>query len=146
MTEDYAPGIRKYRQSIGKLIPGRFHYSLPNRIINSQVEDAIKQFRVLVIKTNTILPYSNICIELDSGYWSADSEAELRNRIERLEGSKPSISSRCCPLCSRSLRSPLPFSLPPLRRSRLRRLLPLLRILHRQLLQLRPLLLESLPD
>lgn len=89
VTEDYAPGIRKYRQSIGKLIPGRFHYSLPNRIINSQVEDAIKQFRVLVIKTNTILPYSNICIELDSGYWSADSEAELRNRIERLEGPKP---------------------------------------------------------
>lgn len=97
VTEDYAPGIRKYRQSIGKLIPGRFHYSLPNRIINSQVEDAIKQFRVLVIKTNTILPYSNICIELDSGYWSADSEAELRNRIERLEGSKPSISSPVLP-------------------------------------------------
>lgn len=91
VTEDYAPGIRKYRQSIGKLIPGRFHYSLPNRIINSQVEDAIKQFRVLVIKTNTTLPYSNICIELDSGYWSADSEAELRNRIERLEGPKPPI-------------------------------------------------------
>ena len=97
VTEDYAPGIRKYRQSIGKLIPGRFHYSLPNRIINGQVEDAIKQFRVLVIKTNTTLPYSNICIELDSGYWSADSEAELRDRIEKLDGPKPPITAPVLP-------------------------------------------------
>lgn len=97
VAEDYAPGIRKYRQSIGKLIPGRFHYSLPNRIINSQVEDAIKQFRVLVIKTNTTLPYSNIAIELDSGYWSADSEAELRDRIKRIEGPKPPAAPSVLP-------------------------------------------------
>ncbi len=112
VTEDYAPGVRKYRQSIGKLIPGRFHYSLPNRIINSQVEDAIKQFRVLVIKTNTTLPYSNICIELDSGYWSADSEAELRNRIEKLEGPKPPATPPVQPAAQPLPAQPAPASVP----------------------------------
>lgn len=84
VTEDYAPGVRKFRRSLGKLLPGRFHYRLANHIINKQVEAAIKTFRVLVIKTSTSLPYSNICIELDSGYWNADSEAELRSRIEKV--------------------------------------------------------------
>lgn len=84
VTEDYAPGIRKYRRALGKLLPGRFHYRLASHIINKQVEKAIRTFRVLVIKTNTTLPYSNVCIELDSGYWNADSEAELRARIEQV--------------------------------------------------------------
>lgn len=84
VTEDYAPGIVKYRRALGKLLPGRFHYRLANHIITRQVEEAVKTYRVLVIKTNTTLPYSNISIELDSGYWSADSEAELRQRIERV--------------------------------------------------------------
>lgn len=84
VTEDYAPGVRKFRRSLGKLLPGRFHYRLANHIINKQVEAAIKTFRVLVVKTSTSLPYSNICIELDSGYWNADSEAELRSRIEKV--------------------------------------------------------------
>ncbi len=84
VSEDYAPGVRKYRRALGKLLPGRFHYRLANHIINKQVEAAIKTFRVLVIKTSTSLPYSNICIELDSGYWNADSEAELRSRIEKV--------------------------------------------------------------
>lgn len=84
VTEDYAPGVRKYRRALGKLLPGRFHYRLANHIINKQVEAAIRTYRVLVIKTSTSLPYSNICIELDSGYWNADSEAELRSRIEKV--------------------------------------------------------------
>lgn len=85
VAEDYAPGISKYRRALGKLLPGRFHYRLSNYIINRQVETAINTYRVLVIKTNTALPYSNICIELDSGYWNSDSEAELRNRIEQMK-------------------------------------------------------------
>lgn len=84
VAEDYAPGISKYRRALGKLLPGRFHYRLSNYIINRQVETAINTYRVLVIKTSTALPYSNVCIELDSGYWNSDSEAELRHRIEQM--------------------------------------------------------------
>lgn len=82
ISEDYAPGIKKYRGKIAKLLPGRMHFELPNRIINGQVEDATKMFNVLVIKTSTSIPYSNIYIELDSGYWSSESETALRSKLE----------------------------------------------------------------
>lgn len=82
ISEDYAPGIKRYKTRVAKLLPGRMHFELPNRIINGQVEDATKMFNVLVIKTATAIPYSNIYIELDSGYWSSESETALRSKLE----------------------------------------------------------------
>ncbi len=85
IQEDYAPGIKKYRSQINKLLPGRTHFSLKSNIINGMMEDAVKQYQVLVIKTGTSLPYSNIFIELDSSYWSTDSETALRKQISAQE-------------------------------------------------------------
>lgn len=82
VTEDYAPGIKRYRNNITKMLPGRQHFELMSRTINSLIEDAAKQFNVLVIKTKTSLPYSNIYIELDSGYWNSESETALRQSLE----------------------------------------------------------------
>ena len=82
VTEDYAPGIKRYRNNINKMLPGRQHFELMSRTINSLIEDASKQFNVLVIKTKTALPYSNIYIELDSGYWNSESETALRKKLE----------------------------------------------------------------
>lgn len=82
VTEDYAPGVKRYRHNIDKMLPGRQHFELMSRTINSLIEDAAKQFNVLVIKTKTSLPYSNIYIELDSGYWNSESETALRKSLE----------------------------------------------------------------
>lgn len=82
VTEDYAPGVKRYRNNINKMLPGRQHFELMSRTINSLIEDAAKQFNVLVIKTRTSLPYSNIYIELDSGYWNSESETALRKSLE----------------------------------------------------------------
>lgn len=82
VTEDYAPGIKRYRNNINKMLPGRQHFELMSRTINSLIEDAARQFNVLVIKTKTSLPYSNIYIELDSGYWDSESETVLRKSLE----------------------------------------------------------------
>ena len=82
VTEDYAPGIKRYRNNINKMLPGRQHFELMSRTINSLIEDAARQFNVLVIKTKTSLPYSNIYIELDSGYWNSESETALRKSLE----------------------------------------------------------------
>ncbi|MEG1508209.1 MAG: hypothetical protein RR250_04025 [Akkermansia sp.] len=105
ISEDYAPGIKKYRNRVTKLLPGRMHFELPHRIINGQVEDAIKQFNVLVIKTTTGLPYSNIYIELDSGYWSSESETALR---AKLEGNAQTQSRRIIPIPLPETPSPEP--------------------------------------
>lgn len=84
LTENLAPGIGDYRKEVNSLLSGRFCYRLDERIISMQLAAAAKEFRVLYIKTNTKLPYSSIAIELDSGYWSADEETEIRSRMEKL--------------------------------------------------------------
>ena len=58
---------------------------MTDRIIALQLAQAAKTYRILYLKTNSPLPYSSIAIELDSGYWNSSDEAELRERMERLE-------------------------------------------------------------
>ncbi|MDR1372987.1 MAG: hypothetical protein LBJ17_07745 [Dysgonamonadaceae bacterium] len=41
-----------------------------------------EQFFVLVLKTNTTIPYSSVFIELDCGYWNPESEQSLRDTIK----------------------------------------------------------------
>lgn len=101
VTEDYAPGIKRYRNNINKMLPGRQHFELMSRTINSLIEDAAKQFNVLVIKTKTSLPYSNIYIELDSGYWNSESETRSANPWRprmRSTAARPRTGCWTCPL------------------------------------------------
>lgn len=90
VTEKLAPGMEEYRKDVNYLLSGRFCYRLDERIISMQLADAAQKFRVLYIKTNTQLPYSTIAIELDSGYWNPDAEAEIRERLEKLMPPAPS--------------------------------------------------------
>lgn len=90
VTEKLAPGMEEYRKDVNYLLSGRFCYRLDERIISMQLADAAQKFRVLYIKTNTQLPYSTIAIELDSGYWNPDAEAEIRERLEKLMPPTPS--------------------------------------------------------
>lgn len=84
VPEQRAPGITNHRNELEKLLLGRFHYTVDNRIIDMQLSRAAKDFRLLYIRTNTRLPYSSIAIELDSGYWNSDAEAEVQQRLQEL--------------------------------------------------------------
>lgn len=44
-----------------------------------KIDEASKLFKVLVLKTNEIIPYSSVFIELDCKYWSGEYEKILRN-------------------------------------------------------------------
>ncbi len=50
--------------------------------IFEKIDSASQMFNVLVIKTNCEIPYSSLFIELDCGYWDAESEAKLRNSMK----------------------------------------------------------------
>ncbi len=84
LTEQRAPGVRRYRRELGKLTARHLHYEVTDRIVALQLAQAAQTYRILYIKTNTALPYSSVAIELDSGYWDSDDEAELRERLEKL--------------------------------------------------------------
>lgn len=89
VPEDRAPGITQHRREVEKLLEGRFHYIVGNRVIDMQLAQAAKDFRILYIRTSTRLPYSSIAIELDSGYWNSDAEAEVQQRLQELFPTQP---------------------------------------------------------
>jgi len=44
---------------------------------------------VLVLKTRMAIPYTSVFLQLDCQYWSADSEARLREAMKAAERKQP---------------------------------------------------------
>ncbi len=83
VENDFAPGIDEFRKRIQGSLHGHEATELDQQSLLTLLEDANRSFDVLVIRTQTALPYSSVFLELKPGYWDADSEARLRERIER---------------------------------------------------------------
>lgn len=83
VENDFAPGIDQLREQIHDSLHGHEPTELDQQSLLTLMEDANRSFDVLVIRTQTALPYSSVFLELKPGYWDADSETRLRERIER---------------------------------------------------------------
>lgn len=81
VTESYAPGIVAMRQQVDQALHGHEKQVLPQRSLDVLKNSATKGFRVLLIKTQTTLPYTSVYIELESGYWDGESESALRKQM-----------------------------------------------------------------
>ena len=83
VENDYAPGIEGLRKRLKSSLHGHEATELDQQSLLTLMEDANRSFDVLVIRTQTALPYCSVFLELQPGYWDAESEARLRERIER---------------------------------------------------------------
>ncbi len=83
VTEHETPGINDYRTQLAQVLNGRDTLTLTNHTLNLLITDARKNYRILVIKTSTSLPYTSVFLELESGYWDGASESALRKRMSR---------------------------------------------------------------
>jgi len=81
VENDFAPGIDELRKRIRESLHGHEPTELEQQSLLTLLEDANRSFDVLVIRTQTPLPYASVFLELKPGYWDADSEARLRERI-----------------------------------------------------------------
>ncbi len=86
--DDEAPGVESYRRELSSLLGSRETVSLPHEDIIAKLDQAGKTFRILIIKTNMIVPYTTVFLQLDCAYWSADSERKLRAAMAAQNGSK----------------------------------------------------------
>jgi hypothetical protein len=43
-------------------------------------------FRILIVKTDMIIPYTSVFFELDCGYWNAEAEGRLRGSMKASQG------------------------------------------------------------
>jgi hypothetical protein len=81
VPETDAPGVTAYRESLSSLLGKTEAQSLPHEEIISKLDEAGKTFHVLVLKTNMTIPYTSVFIRLECGYWSADAEKRLREKM-----------------------------------------------------------------
>lgn len=87
VENDFAPGIESMRESIREALHGHEPTEIDQQSLITLLEAANESYDVIVIRTPTALPYSSVFLELQPGYWDAESEVRLRQRItrERLE-------------------------------------------------------------
>ena len=83
VENDFAPGIEEFRKRLRGSLHAHETAELEQQSLLTLMEDATKSFDVLVIRTNTALPYTSVFMELQPGYWNADSESRLRQQLER---------------------------------------------------------------
>ena len=83
VAEKNAPGIGAYREALDKILANQPVQVLPHEQIIAKLDEAGKTFKVLLIKTPLTKPYTSVFFQLQCGYWNADSEAELRQAINK---------------------------------------------------------------
>ncbi len=83
VEEQAAPGIGAFRQllngALEKFFTGQAAHAMLHEDIIKQLDQASKTFNVLIIKTNSLLPYTSLFLELRAGYWNDESEEHLRS-------------------------------------------------------------------
>jgi hypothetical protein len=81
IPEADAPGIDKCREDLAASLKGIDVRTAPHMEIIKRLDESSKLFNVTILKTDEILPYTSVFLELDCGYWNADKEKRLRDAM-----------------------------------------------------------------
>jgi D-ribose pyranose/furanose isomerase RbsD len=79
ITEAQSKGVKQLAASIQKALGENNVQTIPHDSIFLKIDEAAKLFNVLIIKTNEIIPYSSVFLQLDCAYWNGEKEAKLRS-------------------------------------------------------------------
>ena len=82
VSDKDAPGIAAYRKELKAALAGFEVKSEPHEAIIKKLDEAAKTFNILIIKSDMILPYTSVFLQLECGYWSADAETRLRKAMK----------------------------------------------------------------
>ncbi len=78
ITSDLVVNIDDYRSELDKIIRQYDPLVMLHDSVFVKIAEASKLFKVLVLKTEEVIAYSSVFIELDCRYWSAEKENTLR--------------------------------------------------------------------
>ena len=81
ITEDLSPGVDSLKKSIATSLKNYPQNTLLHNDVFAKLDSASNLFEVLVLKTESTIPYSSVFIELDCAYWNADKEKKLRKKL-----------------------------------------------------------------
>jgi hypothetical protein len=82
ISEAMAPGVEAHRKELARILEGAQTQTLLHDSVFAKLAEASKLFNVVILKTECAIAYSSVFIELDCGYWSAENERALRERMK----------------------------------------------------------------
>ncbi len=83
VSEADAPGMAKLRSELQAALQGSKVQQAPHMEIIKRLDESSKLFNVILLKTDEVLPYTSVFLELDCGYWNGDKEARLRQAMQK---------------------------------------------------------------
>jgi hypothetical protein len=81
VADQDAPGISQFRANLDDLLRAYPVQSEAHGKLIDMVDQDSRKFQVLVLKTNSTLPYSSVFIHLKAKYWSDEAESRLRTKM-----------------------------------------------------------------
>lgn len=81
VNEADAPGVADYRKELKSVLEDAHVERLPHEQIIHKLDQCAQVFRILIVKTETTIPYTSVFFELDCGYWNAMAEERLRQAM-----------------------------------------------------------------
>ncbi len=83
VSDKESPGADQYRKDLQKRIAGLPTDSPLHADLLQQLDEVGKTYHILMLKTRMTIPYTSVFLQLDCGYWSAESEAALREAMKQ---------------------------------------------------------------
>jgi L-fucose mutarotase/ribose pyranase (RbsD/FucU family) len=82
ITEDKAKGAQALHTQTDGLLKERQVQTILHDSVFAKLDQASHLFKILVLKTNTAVPYSSVFLQLNCAYWNAQQEASLREEMK----------------------------------------------------------------
>lgn len=78
ITDSLAPGANQYKADLQKVLANYNTNPLLHDSVFVKMDAAARLFTITVLKTEEVIPYSSVFLQLDCGYWGAEQEKKLR--------------------------------------------------------------------
>jgi D-ribose pyranose/furanose isomerase RbsD len=75
--------IDNYKKGLHKILNGIEPQTLLHDSVFVKIDKASKLFRIVVLKTEEVIPYSSVFLQLDCRYWSPEQERVLREAMKK---------------------------------------------------------------
>jgi len=77
------PEIEKFKTKLFEIIPKEQAQTMLHDSVFVKIAKASELFRIVVLKTEQVIPYSSVFLQLDCKYWPAEDEKLLRESIRK---------------------------------------------------------------
>ena len=82
VSEDLAPGSDATKRRLAEILAGRGAKPILHEDLIARLDQAGRTFKIVMVKTTLAVPYTSVFLELDCGYWPAENEAKMREKMK----------------------------------------------------------------